>query len=101
MRLYLGLAKEFRNRWKEVQEERDDGDVQDEFRGMHERYRRVLEDLRLDEMLVGILGGLEEARGVVGRYLSERCGVVDVDMGEDRHEDEDDLVGGEDAMDWD
>lgn len=103
VRLYLGLAKEFRNRWKQVQDEQDGADDEgegDEFRGMHERYRRVLEDLRLDEMLVVILSGLEAARRVVRGYLAERSGGVrDVEMGEEGDEVED-VDGVEDVMDW-
>ncbi|KIW17039.1 hypothetical protein PV08_04230 [Exophiala spinifera] len=66
-RAYIGVAKEFRNKWKDV-----DHRSYDSFLG-HDRveetwdkakvrrYEKVLRDLKLDELLGSVLGALEEA----------------------------------------
>ncbi|KAJ9647655.1 hypothetical protein H2204_000285 [Knufia peltigerae] len=66
-RAYIGVAKEFRNKWKDV-----DHRPLDSFAGQErveetwdkakvKRYEMVLRDLKLDELLGSILGALEEA----------------------------------------
>lgn len=107
VRQYLGISKEFRNRWKEVEKEQDSRGVGggDNFEGLHRSYHRILEELRLDEMVKEILLGLEEARGVAGSYLAG-VNLVDVDMvvGMDGNDDDeifDESMGLDDAMDWD
>ncbi|KAL2398648.1 hypothetical protein ABEF93_003041 [Exophiala dermatitidis] len=66
-RAYIGVAKEFRNKWKDVEQRPDDsffGDerVEEEWdRAKVKRYEKVLQDLRLDELLGTVLAALEEA----------------------------------------
>lgn len=103
VRGYLGIAKEFRNRWKEVERESigENDDDDDDFSNLHRRYHEILVDLKLDEMLAGILEGLERARGVAGQWVAE-VGMCDVDMNIDGNEGgEGDETGVGDAMDWD
>lgn len=108
VRQYLGISKEFRNRWKEVEKEQDSrggGVGGDDFAGLHRSYHRILEELRLDEMIKEILVGLEESRGLAGRYLAG-VNLVDVDMavGMDGNDDDeifDESMEFDDAMDWD
>lgn len=66
-RAYIGVAKEFRNKWKDV-EQRPDGsfvghDRADEVwdAAKVKRYEDVLRDLKLDELLGGVLEALEVA----------------------------------------
>ncbi|KAJ4523650.1 hypothetical protein HRR83_000297 [Exophiala dermatitidis] len=66
-RAYIGVAKEFRNKWKDVEQRPDDSFVGDERveeewdRAKVKRYEKVLQDLRLDELLGTVLAALEEA----------------------------------------
>ncbi|KAI1618469.1 hypothetical protein EDD36DRAFT_426485 [Exophiala viscosa] len=66
-REYIGVAKEFRNKWKDVEQRPDDS-----FKGTDRaeeawdkkkvrRYEDVLRDLKLDELLGTILAALEDA----------------------------------------
>ncbi|KIV85846.1 hypothetical protein PV11_01500 [Exophiala sideris] len=66
-RAYIGVAKEFRNKWKDVEQRPDDS-----FTGTERaeeawdkkkvrQYEEVLRDLKLDELLGTILAALEEA----------------------------------------
>lgn len=76
VREYIGVCKEFRNRWKAVESEDvdgggietgEDGIRQEEEKRLERRlkkYQDVLRDLQLDEMLGCVLEGLEQARGV-------------------------------------
>jgi len=67
VRAYIGVAKEFRNKWKDVEQRPDDsfqGDerVEEEWdRAKVKRYEKVLRDLRLEELLGTVLAALEEA----------------------------------------
>ena len=61
VRAYLGVAKEFRNRWKDVEEDPTAGNYKSF--GLR-RYERIMQDLRLEEMMAAILTGLEHARVV-------------------------------------
>ncbi len=77
VREYIGIAKEFRNKWKDV-----DTRPEESFKGQERleeewdpnktrRYEKVLQDLKLEELLGSVLSGLEEAgemaEGEVGR----------------------------------
>ncbi|KIW95678.1 uncharacterized protein Z519_04263 [Cladophialophora bantiana CBS 173.52] len=67
VREYIGVAKEFRNKWKDVESRPEDS-----FRGPERveeewdpaktrRYEKVLHDLKLEELLGSVLRALEEA----------------------------------------
>lgn len=64
---YIGIAKEFRNKWKDVEVRPDEafqGDerLEEEWdRRKAKRYEKVLQDLKLDELLGSVLGALEMA----------------------------------------
>jgi hypothetical protein len=64
---YIGIAKEFRNKWKDVESRPDEA-----FQGHDrveekwdprkvKRYAQVMQDLKLEELLGSVLSGLEEA----------------------------------------
>ena len=67
VREYIGVAKEFRNKWKDVEQRPDDSfmgtDRAEEAwdKSKVRRYEDVLKDLKLDELLGAILAALEEA----------------------------------------
>ncbi|KAK5082592.1 hypothetical protein LTR70_008320 [Exophiala xenobiotica] len=99
VRQYLGIAKEFRNRWKEA--ELETADSQDQFAGLHSSYHRILVDLKLDEMLAVLLSALEESRSVASQHLASIHGSVEVDMvGVDDDDAWNESMVVEDAMDW-
>ncbi|KAL6249069.1 hypothetical protein RBB50_004132 [Rhinocladiella similis] len=66
-RAYIGIAKEFRNKWKDVDHRPYDSFIgQDRLeetwdKAKVRRYEKVLRDLKLDELLGSVLGALEEA----------------------------------------
>jgi hypothetical protein len=66
-RAYIGVAKEFRNKWKDVEQRPDDCFVGHERteetwdKAKVKRYEMVLRDLKLDELLGTVLRALEEA----------------------------------------
>ncbi|KAJ9499842.1 hypothetical protein LTR99_000475 [Exophiala xenobiotica] len=66
-RAYIGVAKEFRNKWKDVEQRPDDCFVGHERteetwdKAKVKRYEMVLRDLKLDELLGTVLQALEEA----------------------------------------
>ena len=100
VRQYLGIAKEFRNRWKEVEAEAADG--QDQFAGLHSSYHKILAELKLDEMLAVLLSALEESRSVASQHLASAHGSAEVDMiGADDDDAWAESTMMEDAMDWD
>lgn len=88
VREYIGVCKEFRNRWKDVESE-EGGDVagvgietgEDGIREEQERrlerrlkkYQDVLRDLQLDEMLGCVLEGLEQARVVAEEEVRKKA----------------------------
>lgn len=96
VRPYIGLAKEFRNKWKQVDmvdvEEHLDADM------LRRRYKAIVEDLQLDGMLECILVGLQEASEIARDHVLGTAGSLEVDMllVEDGVE-----ANVEDAMDWD
>lgn len=96
VRLYIGLAKEFRNKWKQADmvdvEEHIDQDM------LRKRYKTIVEGLQLDRMLESILVGLQNASELAREHVLGTASVLEVDMlaVEDRIE-----VEMEDAMDWD
>lgn len=100
IRQYLGIAKEFRNRWKEV--EMETADHTHQLAGMDKSYHQILTDLKLDEMLASILAALEECRSIASVNLASAHGSIEVDM---INADNDDIETGDmivsDAMDWD
>jgi len=99
VRQYLGIAKEFRNRWKEA--ELETADSQDQFAGLHSSYHRILVDLKLDEMLAVLLSALEESRSVASQHLASIHGSVEVDMvGADDDGTWNESTVVEDVMDW-
>jgi hypothetical protein len=66
-RMYIGVAKEFRNKWKDV-DLRPDDSFQGQDRAEEEwdpkkvrRYEKVLSDLNLEALLGAVLAGFEEA----------------------------------------
>lgn len=100
IRQYLGIAKEFRNQWKEVELEATDSE--DRFAGLHSRYHQILTNLKLDEMLAALLSGLEESRSVASQFLASAHGSADFDMtAADEGDAWNESVLVEDAMDWD
>lgn len=68
-RAYIGVAKEFRNKWKDVEQRPNDCFVGHERteetwdKAKVKRYEKVLRDLKLDELLGTVLQALEEAGG--------------------------------------
>lgn len=99
-RQYLGISKEFRNRWKEIELETSEGE--DHFAGLHSTYHKILSELKLDEMLAVLLSSLEEARSAASQYLAGIHGSGEVEMvGVDDGDVWDETMAVEDAMDWD
>ncbi|KAL2410842.1 hypothetical protein ABEF95_010843 [Exophiala dermatitidis] len=82
-RAYIGVAKEFRNKWKDVEQRPDDsffGDerVEEEWdRAKVKRDEKVLQDLRLDELLGTVLAALEEA----GKHAEAEVGRLENMLG--------------------
>lgn len=95
VRQYLGLAKEFRNRWKEA--ELEDENALD----IPKPYHKILSDLRLDEMLETILVALEQSRLLAMTHLASSHPTVEVDMINVDDDAVPDFMEMEDAMDWD
>jgi hypothetical protein len=113
-RMYIGVAKEFRNKWKDVDLRPDDSfygheRVEEEWDPRKvRRYEKVLIDLNLEALLGAVLAGLEEA-GRRAELEIQRFGAVLGDgPGGKVHVDENDFdmqdapfeVGG-DRMDFD
>ncbi|KIW85288.1 hypothetical protein Z517_00678 [Fonsecaea pedrosoi CBS 271.37] len=75
VREYIGVAKEFRNKWKDVESRPEDSfhgpdRVEEEWdRAKMRRYEKVLRDLKLEEMLGNVLRGLEEAGRMAEREV--------------------------------
>lgn len=97
VREYIGIAKEFRNKWKDVEsrpEESFKGQerAEEEWdRGKMKRYEKVLRDLKLEELLGSVLSGLEAAgrsaqmeierlEGLLGPQTKTSAGIADLDM---------------------
>ena len=96
VRLFLGVAKEFRNRWKDIEQEKTDDDLS----GLRASYHRILQDLQLDVMLFTILTSLEDARSLASQHLATVHGSLEVEMvNADEQDDAYELP--EDVMDWD
>jgi hypothetical protein len=82
---YIGVAKEFRNKWKDVEQRPEDAfrgheRVEEEWDlGKMKRYEQVLRDLKLDELLGSVLGGLHEA----GRLAEGEVQRLAWELGED------------------
>lgn len=97
VRQYLSIAKEFRNLWKEVE---DETETQDQLSGIHKSYHQIVTELNLSEMLATILGALEASGPIAAQHLTS-MGLVEVDMLTlDEKDTCDELVNG-DAMEWD
>lgn len=95
VRQYLGLAKEFRNRWKEAELESDNAlDVP-------KPYHQILSDLRLDELLEAILSALEQSRLLTMSHLASAHPSVEVDMINVDDEMISEAIETDDVMDWD
>ena len=97
VREYIGVAKEFRNKWKDVESHSEEA-----FKGHDraeeewdpskmKRYEEVLRDLKLEELLGSVLSGLEEAgrsaereiqrlEGLLGDQGKTALGDADFDM---------------------
>ena len=97
VRQYLAIAKEFRNKWKDVESRPEES-----FRGQEraeeewdpkktKRYEEVLRDLKLEELLGSVLSGLEEAgrraeaeierlKGLLGEQGKRDVADMDFDM---------------------
>lgn len=101
VRQYLGLAKEFRNRWKEV--DLENAETQDHLEGLHRSYHQILIDLKLDEMLAAMLSALDQARALAYDHLPLSKQSAEVDMLSDVNVDHDlaDDMMVDDAMEWD
>lgn len=86
---YIGIAKEFRNKWKDVEVRPDEafqGDerFEEEWDGKKtKRYEKVLQDLKLDELLGSVLGALEVSEGKADREI-ERLALALGDAAENR-----------------
>lgn len=66
VRDYLGIAKEFRNRWKDA-EEKEKNEVDDGLIGS--RYERLLRDLKLESMLGEIASAVERCKDLAEAEL--------------------------------
>jgi len=114
---YIGVAKEFRNKWKDV-EVRPDESFQGDDRYEEEwdrtkakRYEKVLRDLKLDELLGTVLGALElagrKAEDEIDRLALALGGTADDKIGHlDMKESDSDMADapfevGVDHMDYD
>ncbi|KAK5072414.1 hypothetical protein LTR51_005050 [Lithohypha guttulata] len=100
VRQYLGIAKEFRNRWKEIELEHVDHESQ--LASMHKSYRQILTDLKLEDLLAMILSALGQSEAQTAIHLAAAHGSREVNM--INADDDDgaynvDEVG--DLMDWD
>lgn len=109
VREYIGVAKEFRNRWKDVDENTlgmNAEELQIVVDRRLRRYEKILKDLNLDEMLGRILEALERARGIGEEELGKVSGAIggtglmeqaagEFDMADAPFE------AGIDAMEWD
>lgn len=98
VRQYLGLAKEFRNRWKEAEYEDHIGASN---LNMPKPYHQILQDLRLDQMLETILSALEQSRIIATTHLASSHPLIDVDMINVDDETLPEITELDDAMDWD
>ena len=82
VRAYIGIAKEFRNRWKDVQDVESAGDER-EMIGLR-RYQQRLQDLKLEAMLDSILTALQHAKQIgeveYSKFASTEGAVVDMDI---------------------
>lgn len=109
VREYIGVAKEFRNRWKDV-EENTVGMNAEELQIVMDRrlsrYEKILKDLNLDEMLGCILEALERARAVGEQELRKVAEDMGGDIQTQQAAGELDMAdapfeAGIDAMEWD
>lgn len=100
VRQYLGIAKEFRNRWKEVEDEAIEPEKQ--LLGIHRSYHQILADLQLDALLGVILSALDQAQVFTATHLVSAHGTREVEM---INADDDDVNNNDamadDAMDFD
>jgi hypothetical protein len=97
VREYIGIAKEFRNKWKDVESRPDESfsgheRAEEEWDpGKMKRYEKVLRDLKLEELLGSVLRGLEEAGrqaegeverlgGLLGSRGRSEISDIDLDM---------------------
>ena len=106
VREYFGVAKEFRNRWKDV----DEGsggygeDLEVVMDRKLKRYEELLQDLNLDEMLGCILEAMSIARGRSEEELG-KIGVQLLPNGQERFmsdlDTDEPFEAGVDAMEWD
>jgi hypothetical protein len=111
VREYIGVAKEFRNRWKDVDENTasiSGEELEVTIDRKLKRYAGILQDLNLDAMLGCILETLERARVVGEEELRKLGGEVRHDgiMGQGDVGMESDMAdapfeAGGDAMEWD
>ena len=77
VREYIGVAKEFRNRWKDVDETTvgmNAEELQIVVDRRLRRYEKILKDLNLDEMLACILEALERAKAIGEEELGRESG---------------------------
>lgn len=95
VRLFLGIAKEFRNRWKNIEQEK----IDDDLAGLRKSYHQIVQDLKLDAMLLTILTALEDARSLASQHLATIHG-SEVEM-VSADEEDDACTLPEDTMDWD
>jgi hypothetical protein len=125
---FIGVAKEFRNRWKELDvttgsvskhssymmanmgPEGASGDVNLEviIDRKLKRYEKLLKDLNLDEMLIAILEALQQSRSVAEMHLQKAAvevGMTDSMQGRNEQLDMElkdaPFEAGVDAMEWD
>jgi hypothetical protein len=125
VRDFIGVAKEFRNRWKELDvtagsignhalgktgSERGSGEVNLEvvIDRKLKRYEKLLKDLNLDEMLSAILEALQQSRVVAEMHLQKAA--LEIGMTEsaqarneqwDMELEDAPFEAGIDAMEWD
>ena len=79
VREYIGVAKEFRNRWKDVDESTsgmNEAELKVVMDRRMKRYEKILNDLNLDEMLGCILEALQKARAVGEEELRKAMGDI-------------------------
>ncbi|RMZ90670.1 hypothetical protein DV736_g2097, partial [Chaetothyriales sp. CBS 134916] len=70
VRQYFSIAKEFRNRWKDVESTSDLQENEEELRGRMTKYEKIMKDLKLEELLSSVLQALESARQIVEHQVA-------------------------------
>lgn len=102
VRSYLSIAKEFRNRWKDAEEQSSSSSSPDRNNTRQRRYERLLRELKLEEMLSCLLLALKTAKQLAEQECV-RAGPVNPTTEQRGRTDETQQPWESmpDAMDWD